>query len=121
MLQYLADLVVEAVYRKDNYIIDAVGPEIFTFNELVKRVAEVINRRPILIRVPPRLALLAAQFLSLFFGDILLTPAEVDGLMADLLVSKEPPRGKNKLSDWLEANREQVGARYASELKRHFI
>ena len=36
MLQILADLVVEAVYRKDNYIIDAVGPEIFTFKELVK-------------------------------------------------------------------------------------
>ena len=32
----LADLAVEAVYRKDNYIIDAVGPEIFTFKELVK-------------------------------------------------------------------------------------
>ena len=117
----LADLAVEAVYRKDNYIIDTVGPEIFTFKELVKRVAEVVNTRRLLISVPPRLALLAAQFLSLFFGDILLTPEEVDGLMADLLVSREPPRGKTKLSDWLEANREQVGARYASELKRHFI
>jgi len=117
----LADLAVEAVYRKDNYIIDTVGPEIFTFKELVKRVAEVVNTRRLLISVPPRLALLAAQFLSLFFGDILLTPEEVDGLMADLLVSREPPRGKIKLSDWLESNREQVGVRYASELKRHFI
>jgi len=117
----LADLAVEGVYRKDNYIFDTVGPEIFTFKELVKRVAEVINRRPILIPVPPRLALLTAQFLSLFFSDVLLTPEEVDGLMADLLVSREPPRGKTKLSDWLEENSDQVGARYASELKRHFI
>ncbi len=31
----LADLAVEAVYRKDNYIMDAVGPDIFTFKELV--------------------------------------------------------------------------------------
>jgi NADH dehydrogenase len=117
----LADLAVEAIYRKNNYMIDAVGPDIFTFKELVKLVGEVIHARRLLISVPPRLALLAAQFLSLFFGDILLTPEEVDGLMADLLVSREPPRGKTKLSDWLEANREQIGARYASELKRHFI
>jgi NADH dehydrogenase len=117
----LADLVVDAVYRKDNYIIDAVGPDIFTFRELVTLVEEVVDTRRFFIPVPPRLALLAAQFLSLFFGDVMLTPEEVDGMMADLLVSSEPPRGKTKLSDWLEANKEQVGARYASELKRHFI
>jgi uncharacterized protein YbjT (DUF2867 family) len=117
----LADLVVEALYRKDNYIIDTVGPDIFTFKNLVKLVGDVIHARRLLISVPPRLALLASQFLSLFFGDTLLTLEEVDGLMADLLVSREPPRGKTKLSDWLEANKEQVGARYASELKRHFI
>jgi uncharacterized protein YbjT (DUF2867 family) len=117
----LADIAVEAVYRKDNYIIDAVGPDIYTFKELVKLVGEVIHERRLLISVPPRLALLAAQFLSLFFGDVLLTPEEVEGLMADLLVSREPPRGKTKLPDWLEANKERVGARYVSELKRHFI
>ena len=42
-----------------------------------------------------RLGLLAAQFLSLFVSDVILTPEEVDGLMAGLLVSNEPPRGKN--------------------------
>ncbi len=36
-------------------------------------------KRPIL-SAPPRLALLAAQFLSLFIGDVILTPEEVDGL-----------------------------------------
>jgi uncharacterized protein YbjT (DUF2867 family) len=117
----LADLAVEAVYRKNNYIIDAVGPDIFTFKELINLVAGVINSKRPLISVHPRLALFAAEFLGMFFGDILLTPQEVDGLMSDLLVSGEPPRGKTKLSDWLVANKEQVGLRYASELKRHFI
>ena len=117
----LADLAVEAVYRKDNYTIDAVGPEIFTFKELVNLVGVVINSKRPLISVHPRLALLVAQFLSLFFGDILLTPEEVEGLMTNLLVSKEPPQAKTKLSDWLAANKEQLGVRYAPELKRHFI
>jgi NADH dehydrogenase len=117
----LADLVVEFVYRKDSCIMDIVGPDIFTFKELVNLVAGTIDARRPLISVSPRLALLASQFLSLFYDDVLLTPEEVKGLMADLLVSKEPPRGKTRLSDWLSANRESVGKKYASELKRHFI
>jgi uncharacterized protein YbjT (DUF2867 family) len=117
----LASLIVDAVYRNDNYIIDAVGPDIFTFKELVNLVASSIGSSRPLISVPPRLALIASQFLSLFFGDILLTREEVNGLMSNLLVSSEPPLGRSKLADWLLTNKEQVGARYASELKRHFI
>jgi uncharacterized protein YbjT (DUF2867 family) len=116
----LADLAVEAVYSRENYIIDAVGPDAYTFKELVQLVGETIGARRLLISVPPRLALLAAQFISLFVRDVVLTPEEVDGLMANLLVSKEAPRGKIMFRDWLKQNREIVGARYASELKRHY-
>jgi NADH dehydrogenase len=73
-----------------------------------------------LISVPPRLALLAAQFLSLFVGDVILTPEEVQGLMANLLVSKQPARGKTAFKDWLEANKAMVGTKYASEIQRHY-
>lgn len=116
----LADLAVEGIYRKDNYVIDAVGPETFTFKEIVKLIGEKIGARRALISLPPRLALLAAQFLSLFVKDVLLTPEEVDGLMTNLLVSKEPSRGKRSFVSWLETNRKQVGAQYASELKKHY-
>lgn len=116
----LADLAVEAVYSKENYIVDAVGPDAYTFKELVRLIGEKTGARRPLIPVPPRLALLAAQFLSLFVKDVLLTPEEVDGLMANLLVSKEPARCKTRFMDWLEANKDTVGKKYASELKRHF-
>ncbi|HET9910385.1 MAG TPA: NAD(P)H-binding protein [Anaerolineales bacterium] len=116
----VAALAVEGVFRTDNYTIDAVGPDIFTFKEMVGLIGEKIGARRPLIPVPPRLALLAAQFLSLFVGDVILTPEEVDGLMAGLLVSKEPPRGKTRLADWLETNRDKVGAKYASEIKKHY-
>ncbi|MCK6585627.1 MAG: NAD(P)H-binding protein [Anaerolineales bacterium] len=116
----LADLTVEAVYSKENYVIDAVGPDAYTFRELVELIGKKIGARRLLISVPPRLALLAAQFLSLFVRDVILTPEEVDGLMANLLVSKEPPRGKTAFRDWLEKNKNLVGMKYASELKRHF-
>ncbi|MGZ9224586.1 MAG: SDR family oxidoreductase [Anaerolineales bacterium] len=116
----LAELAVEGVYSTENYVIDAVGPDILTFKEMVELIGEKIGAKRPLISVPPRLALFAAQFLSLFVGDVILTPEEVDGLMSGLLVSKEPPRGKTHLADWLEANKYKVGVKYASELKKHY-
>lgn len=116
----VAELAVEGVYRTDSYTIDAVGPDIFTFKEMVQLIGEKISAERPLIPFPPRLALFAAQFLSLFVDDVILTPEEVDGLMAGLLVSKAPPRGKTHLADWLETNKEKVGTKYASEIKKHY-
>ncbi|HSM72563.1 MAG TPA: NAD(P)H-binding protein [Anaerolineales bacterium] len=116
----VAQLAVEGAYSRENYIIDTVGPDIFTFKEMVALIGEKIGARRPLISLPPRLALLAAQFLSLFVKDVLLTPEEVDGLMAGLLVSKEPPRCKTRLADWLEENKDNVGTQYASELEKHY-
>ncbi len=116
----LADLAVEGVYSRQNYIIDAVGPDSYTFKDLVRLIGEKIGANRQLISVPPQLALLAARFLSLFAKDVILTPEEVDGLMANLLVSKEPARAKTLFKDWLEENKYTIGKKYASELQRHY-
>ena len=116
----LAELAVRAGYTHDNILWDAVGPDIFTFEEMVRSIGRTLGLSRGLLHVPPRLALAAAQFLSVFIGDVLLTPEEVDGLMADLLVSAEPPRCTTRLTNWLEENKKSVGMRYASELKRHY-
>ena len=116
----LAELAVEGVYSKENYVIDAVGPDSYTFKEFVKLIGERVGVQRPLISVPPRLALFAAQFLSLFVGDVILTPEEVDGLMGNLLVSKEPARAKTAFKDWLNSNKQTVGTKYASEIERHY-
>jgi len=116
----LADLAVDVGYAQDNILWDAVGPDIFTFDEMVRLISHTLGLSRSLLHVPPGLALAAAQFLSTFVGDVLLTPEEVDGLMAGLLVSNEPPRCKNHLKEWLEENKKNVGVHYASELKRHY-
>ena len=120
-IEDLADLAVEGVYSSENYIIDAVGPDSYTFKDLVKLVGETIGTKRPLISVPPRLALLASQFLSLFVKDVILTSEEVDGLMSNLLVSKEPARGKTRFDEWLVNNKDKVGTKYASELKKHYL
>lgn len=116
----LAALAADAVYETGNSIRDAVGPDIFTFRGMVELIGERVGARRPLVNFPPRLALTAAQFLSIFVRDVMLTPEEVDGLMAGLLVSKETPLCKTSLGDWLEENKKTVGAKYASELLRHF-
>ena len=87
---------------------------------MVRLIGQTLGLSRSLFHVPPGLALAAAQFLSTFVGDVLLTPEEVDGLMAGLLVSDEPSRCKTHLKDWLAENKESVGVHYASELKRHY-
>lgn len=116
----LAELAVDALYRKNNFTWDAVGPDNFTFREMVELIGTTIGCARPLISFPPRVALSAAQFLSLFVQDTILTPEEVDGLMANLLVSTEPPRCKTSLHDWLMDHKASVGKEYASEIARHF-
>jgi NADH dehydrogenase len=116
----MAELVEQACFQQENCVLDAVGPETFTFRELVSAIGRAIRRSRRLVAVPPRVALLAAQGLGALLGDVLLTPQEVRGLMQNLLVSSEAPRGTTTLSDWLRRNQDSVGVRYASELRRHY-
>ncbi len=116
----VAELAVDGVYRSDSYVTDAVGTDIFTFKQMVELIGAKIGSPRPLIPLPAGFALFAAQSLSLLVGDVLLTREEVQGLMADLLVSQQPPPCKTRLADWLEQNKDRVGKYYASELKRHY-
>jgi NADH dehydrogenase len=116
----MARLAVKASQSRDNQIIDAVGPEKYAFAELVWLVAQAVGSRAWIFNAPPALALAASQVISLFVGDVMLTQDEVAGLLADLLVSAHPPTGTTKLSAWLAENAHLMGARYASEVGRHF-
>jgi uncharacterized protein YbjT (DUF2867 family) len=117
----VADMAAQAVYGTENSVVDAVGPDIFTFRDMVDLIGRKIEAVRPKIPVPPSLALLAANSLGFILGDVLLTREELSGLMANLLVSKQPPLCKTRLADWLDANKDRVGRNYASELKRHFI
>src|SRR5208337_384566 len=60
----LAALAVENAGRTDNETIDAVGPETFTFRELVRTIARAIGKRRLVISVPPGLGYLATWVLG---------------------------------------------------------
>lgn len=116
----VAAIAVEAGDALANVELDAAGPDTFTFDELVRLIAGAVSSRARLVHMPPALALAAASLIGMSVGDVMLTRDEVAGLMADTLVSAEPPRGQGRLGDWLRANAETLGREYASELRRHF-
>jgi len=116
----LAALAVENGSRRDDCTLDAVGPETFGFEELVALIARSVGRRPRVLHVGPGTAYALTRVVGRLVGDVLLTREEIDGLMADLLVSGGAPTGATRLSDWLRANAATVGRRYASELARHY-
>jgi uncharacterized protein YbjT (DUF2867 family) len=116
----MAELAVAAGKADENMAFDAVGPEIFTFDELVRLLALRIGCRARLIHFPPELSLLMTRILGLCVRDVILMREEIKGLMASLLVSSEQPTGKTRLSDWLKTHAMQLGRKYSSEVARHF-
>ena len=117
----MADLALQAAASSENLTWDLVGPETYTFKELIELAARTLGVRPLLLHTPPRLALWLSQIISLWTGDVTLTQDEVDGLMANLLVSHEAPRGATRLSAWMQTHAHSAGKHYASELKRHYL
>jgi uncharacterized protein YbjT (DUF2867 family) len=115
----LAEIAVSAGHRDDNIVRDAVGPDTFTFEELVRLIAHKMNRRARIVHVSPGLVLCLARLIGGIVGDVVLTRDEIGGLMANLLVSREPANGRTRLSQWLTENAGTLGASYVSELKRH--
>ena len=114
----LAALAVEQGAGRENTVINAIGPEMFTFRELVGKIAEAIRKRRPIISVPPSVGYCTGWILGRLVGDVMITREEIAGLMADLLYVDSPPAGTTKLTDWMAGHAESLGRRYASELAR---
>ena len=113
-----ATLAVAQGRATDSVIIDAIGPETFTYRELVQVIGQLIGRPRPVVSLPPRLGYAVAAVVGRAVGDVLLTWDEVQGLMADLLYTASPPAGQVRLTDWTRTHAATLGGRYASELAR---
>ena len=116
----IVELAVRAGQQDDNTAIDAVGPETYTFSELVLLIAHAIGSRTRIVRTSPGVLFFLARITGLLLRDVVLTKDEIRGLIAGLLVSEDPPTGDTRLSEWLQENRDRIGVSYASELRRHY-
>lgn len=116
----VAGIAVNAGQSNDNVTVDAVGPEIFRYEELIRLIADRVQSKAKIIHLRPGLALFLSKCIGYMVNDVVLTRDEVAGLIENLLVSENPPTGKTRLSDWLNQHADTIGTKYASELNRHY-
>jgi NADH dehydrogenase len=118
---YVDDLAALAVTQgksRENRIVDAIGPETFTYRELVRTLGDIIGARRPIVGVPPWFGYAVGSAISRLQGDVFITREEIDGLMRGLLCTDSPPAGATRLTDWARAHAATLGVRYASELAR---
>ncbi|HWC38365.1 MAG TPA: NAD(P)H-binding protein [Acidimicrobiales bacterium] len=116
----LARLAVKAGADHHNEVVDAVGPERPTFEELVRLLRDAVHSRARLVHVPSSVVPHLATLLGLGLRDRLLTADEYRALEDGLADTDGPFTGEVRLSHWVSENAESLGVRYANELGRHF-
>ena len=114
----LASLAVEQGRLRDNVTLNAVGPDRFTYRELVRTIARAIGRWRPMVSVPPWFGWTAAWMLGRWMGDVVVTRDEITGLMSNLLDVDGSPTGVTSLIDWAQQHADQLGRHYANELVR---
>jgi len=113
-----AALAISESRQEGDRVVDAIGPETFTFRGLVEEVGRIIGRPRPIVSVHPAFAYFVASVIGRIVNDVFLTREEIDGLMADLLCTASRPTGETRLSDWARENAHSLGSRYSSELAR---
>jgi NADH dehydrogenase len=114
----LAKLAVEQGSETTNSIIDAIGPETFTYRGMIEEIGKIIGKNKPIISIPPALGYFAGLIIGKIVGDVMITREEIEGLMQGLLCTNSPPAGQTKLTDWTRVHKDSLGQRYASELAR---
>jgi len=116
----VAEIATWAAAQGGNVTVDAAGPDIIYYSEMVESIAIAVGRHPRFVYISPRNAVRAAGIIGRLVRDVMLSEPELQGLMQELLVSREKPRGTRRLDNWLLSNANGIGRSYASELERHW-
>jgi uncharacterized protein YbjT (DUF2867 family) len=114
----LARAAAESVSHDREEVLEAIGPETFTYRDLVARVSSAIGVKRPIISVSPGLGYWSCRLLGLFVGDVVITREEIRGLMEGRLYVDGPPLGATKLTEWIDHHRDTLGRQYTSEMAR---
>jgi len=114
----LAEIAVREGTNRDNKTLNCIGPETFTYRELVAAIGSIIGKKRPIVPVPPLLGFAVSTIIGKIVNDTFVTREEIDGLMADLLYVDSHPTGETKLTDWTRSHAETLGLHYSSELAR---
>jgi NADH dehydrogenase len=116
----VARICVDAARSTEDFTIDAVGPEVMTFQEMVRQIRSAVNSRSIILDSPDWVLLTTARFLGFMLEDELMSAEELRGLKDELVATDGPPTGDISFLRWIHENRETLGRSYVSEMKRNY-
>jgi NADH dehydrogenase len=114
----LASAAATQALANGNVVVNAIGPETFTYRQLVETVKKQLGLKRPIISVPTELGLLSCRLLGLLVHDVIITREEIRGLMENRLYVDAPPLGTTRLTDWIRQHRESLGRTYTSEMAR---
>lgn len=101
---------------RENSTLTTVGPEEFTYREMVRLIGQAIGKPRPIVSLPDLLGLAAAKVIGHVKDDVILTGAEIEGLERELLYGGVDPVGWTRMSDWLQSHGDQLGREYMHEL-----
>ncbi|MEN8189311.1 MAG: NAD-dependent epimerase/dehydratase family protein [Thermodesulfobacteriota bacterium] len=113
-----AQLAIREGQNRENVIINAVGPETYSYRQLIEKIGDILCVNKPIINVTPEIGYIAGTLIGKIVKDVIVTKEEIKGLMADLLCVDSTPTGKTKLSDWVVLHKDTLGHKYSSELAR---
>jgi uncharacterized protein YbjT (DUF2867 family) len=116
----VARICVEAGSGVQGRVVDAAGPEVLTYRELVEIVRRAVESRSVVLPMPKAVVLATAKLIGLVVRDVVLTRDEIRELTSSLLTSRQPPLGRIAISEWVREHADALGRRWASELARNY-
>jgi uncharacterized protein YbjT (DUF2867 family) len=116
----VAELAVAAGRSREPTTIDAAGPEMLSYRELLELLRREIGGVARLIEVPAAIVPPLSRVAGVPLRDTLVTAEELGALMDELLISHQPATATTSFKSWLPQQRAWLGRRYANELSRNW-
>jgi uncharacterized protein YbjT (DUF2867 family) len=116
----VAGLAIAAAERDAPFLQDAVGPEIYTFDEFLSALARALHTRSRRVHLPPAVVTGLGRAIDPLVRDVLITAEELGALTSELLISHQPATGHTSFAEWLPGAAPWLGRRYANELRRNW-
>ena len=116
----VAGLAIAAAEGAGQSLQDAVGPEIYTFDEFLSALARALHTRSRLVHLPPAVVTALGRAIGPLVRDVLITAEELGALTSELLISHQPATCHTSFGEWLPGAAPWLGRRYANELRRNW-
>ncbi|SVA25005.1 uncharacterized protein METZ01_LOCUS77859 [marine metagenome] len=113
----VARIAIEMGVGNEDITRDAAGPDTFLYRDFIKLIARSIGVRRLIVPLPPIVGWMTGRVMGLFLKDMVITRAEIRGLMRGLVASDEEPLGMISFNKWIAENGHVLGQRYNNDLK----